>query len=297
MNNHIFHKEVRWQHGSSGSGAIRPHNLTSLLGISIGMVVAASLIIRLLLTLNSSGGSTPQSPTALPVTAAPTATATPASTAVPTATATPICTSAQGYLTIIAAQEAAGDYAGAATTAESALRITGLCMSDQSVLEHQALSADINALYTEPFSDPLDTAGQQRLVDRYEALRSQAQVSGIPIDTDLQIARRAFAISQFALAKAALDNAFAAGQFNPAVDRDITHLYVSTCYGLGAWYSTASEGSMLYRQGLVWLATSHALSVKYHTGQGEAATKLTELISSNEADWPAPAAMPLLKTS
>ena len=57
------------------------------------------------------------------------------------------------------------------------------------------------------------------------------------------------------------------------------------------------KGSALYTQGLAWLSTSRALSVQYHTGQGEAATRLTELVSPNEADWPAPAATPLLNST
>lgn len=298
MNNQIFNKQVRWQHGTSGSGANRSHNLPSIFGISIGIVVAASLIIRLLLALPNSGGSFPPAPTAVFSGVIPNAAAAtiPTSVPVPTATA-PMCTSAQGYLTIIVAQEATGDYPGAASTADSALRITGLCPNDQTALKQKAVSVGISALYTAPFSDPLDIAAQQRLVDRYEMLRSQAEENSISRDTDLQIARRAFAISQFLLAKTALDNAYAAGQFHPAVDRDITHLYVSSCYGLGMWYSTATKGSALYHEGLAWLATSHVLSVKYHTGQGEAASKLTELVSPTEAHWPAPAATPLLKRS
>jgi hypothetical protein len=174
------------------------------------------------------------------------------------------------------------------------LRISGLC--DYHVLTQKAISAGLNALYTTPFIEPLDTADQQRLVNQYESLRARARAADVPIDTDLQIARRSFAISQFLVAKAALDNAYQEHQFNPLIDRDITQLYVSTCYGLGAWYTTAPADSPLYDKGLAWLATSHALAVQYHTGQGEAADKLRALVSPNEVDWPAPAATALLGT-
>src|SRR5262249_16286982 len=138
---------------------------------------------------------------------------------------------------------------------------------------------------------------QARVVNQYEALRAKAREAAIPIDSDVAIAKRAFAISQFLWAKAALENALAEHTFNPAVHRDLTQLAVSTCYSLGAWYTTAPKDSQLYREGLSWLATSQALSAKFHTGQGEAASKLRELVSPRERDWPAPATTPLLSGS
>jgi hypothetical protein len=213
-------------------------------------------------------------------------------TALPTPT--PACTSAQGYLSIIAAQQAAGNYTAAATTAETTLRITGLCASDTHALTQVALQSGIAALYTAPF-DPTDTAAEQHLVDRYESVRLRAQETGIPIDTDLQIARRSFASSHFLLSLAALTHAHADHQFNPAIDRDITHLLTSVYYNLGVYTLEGQpQGSERYGQGLAWLATSKAIADAYHTGQGEAAMKLKELLGPDQATWPAPAETPFL---
>jgi hypothetical protein len=301
----MFRKSVKWHQQGGGSDVPRsPTSLKRTLGLAITVVLVSSLLLRLLVHAGeSTTAQRAPAPTPRPTTTSATIIITDFGAAMvePTApaptvaaTATPMCTSVESYLTIISAQEAAGDYLGAATTAEADLRISNLC--DYHGLTQKAISAGLNALYTTPFVEPLDTAAQQRLVNQYESLRARARAADIPIDSDLQIARRGFAISQFLVAKAALDHAYQEHQFNPLIDRDITQLYISTCYGLGAWYITAPADSPLYNTGLAWLATSHALAVQYHTGQGEAADKLRALVSPHEADWPAPTATALLGT-
>lgn len=266
----------------------------------VGLPIPASLIaggvvaflIGALFLIGLSGGHREQARVIQP-TAAPAALV--VTVVMPTVAATPVpdCRSAEGQLTIIEAKEAAGDFSGASADAEAALRIAGLCADDRRTLQHKAISAGLSALYSVQF-EPLDVPAQQHLVDRYESLRARAQDAGIPIDTDLQIARRAYTVSQFPLAKAALDNAYTAGQFNPSVDRELTQLYVSTCYNLGAWYTTAAKESDRYRQGLAWLRTSERLAAMYRTGQGEAAMKLRALSGSDETAWPSPAVTALL---
>ncbi len=213
-------------------------------------------------------------------------------TAIP-ATPTPVCPPITPYIAVITAYEQAGRWGEAATSAEGALSVAGLCDVDRKTLTRYAVSGGLKELYTHVFK-PRDTAGQQRMVDRYLSLKQRAQDAGIPIDTPLQVAATAFASSQFQLARVAIEEAVTDGSFKPETDRDITKLYVSTLYGIGKWYTTADKSDLLYTEGLGWLVASDKVAVKYQTGQSEAAMLLSQLGYPDKATWPQPATSPLL---
>jgi hypothetical protein len=71
-------------------------------------------------------------------------------------------------------------------------------------------------------------------------------------------------------------------------------MYVSTLYGLGAWYITDNPGTALYNEGLSWLVASDQVAVKYNTGQSEADALLAQRGYPNRSERPQPAATPLL---
>jgi hypothetical protein len=213
-------------------------------------------------------------------------------TAIP-ASPTPVCPPIAPYIAVITAYEQSGRWGEAATSAEGALSVAGLCDIDRKTLTHYAVSSGLKELSTQAFT-PRDTAGQQRMVDRYLALKQRAHDAGVSIDTPLQVAATAFASSQFGLARVAIEEAITDGSFKPETDRDITKLYISTLYGLGKWYTTADKSDPLYTEGLRWLVASDKVAVKYQTGQSEAAMLLSQLGYPDKATWPQPATTPLL---
>jgi hypothetical protein len=197
------------------------------------------------------------------------------------------------YVNIIEASMRAGRYRETATTAEAALRVEGLRDADRRVLTGYIVTAGMKDIYTQP-SRPLDRNGQQHLVDTYLSLLERAKGAGVMIDTPLQVATSAFASSQFPLARVALEQAVADRSFTPSTERDMVRLYVSTLYGLGAWYTTAEQNTAVYEEGVRWLVTSDRIADFYETGQSEAEAKLAGLGYGDPATWPNSFETPLL---
>jgi hypothetical protein len=253
--------------------------------ITVGIIAAVALIGGTTLLIR--GAIPAVQPTALPVsTVAPSPTPQPTATPAPTATLAP-----SPYLAILAALSGKGDWTGCVTMAEGAL--STLSESDRTAITRYAVACGMKELAAEIF-DPLDRAGHQRMVDRYLTLRQRANDAGVMIDTPLVVARSAYASSQFALARVALEEAFKDGSWKPTTDRDITKMYISTLFGLGKWYTSDSSKRALYQEGLGYLSASDALQLKYQTGQGDAAQLLAILGYTDRAKYPKGAATPLL---
>jgi hypothetical protein len=268
--------------------------------LTIGLSVMGFLVVvGVIAALWPRGAPLPQpQPTALVAavvsTAIPTGIATPVPTVTPVpASPTPNCPSIAPYVNIILAHEQAGRWNDAATTAEGALEVSGLCDSDRRTLTQHAITSGMKELYTHPFR-PLDRTDQQQVVDRYLALKQRAHDANVAIDTPLQVASNAYAISQFHLTRVAIEEALKDGSFRPELDRDITRLYVSALYGLGKWYTTADSNNPLYQEGLRWLEASRRVSSKYQIGDGEAAMLLSQLRSPLFGEKIEPASTPLL---
>ncbi len=255
--------------------------------ITVGIIAAVALIGGTTMVIR---GATPAvQPTALPVsTVAPSPTLQPTATPAPTATLAP-----SPYLAILAALSGKGDWTGCVTMAEGSLSTPALSESDRTAITGYAVTCGMKELTTAVF-DPLDRAGHQRMVDRYLTLRQRAKDAGVTIDMPLVVARSAYASSQFALARVALEEALKEGSWKPTTDRDITKMYISTLFGLGKWYTSDSSKTALYQEGLGYLSASDALQLKYQTGQGDAAQLLATLGYTDRAKYPRGAATPLL---
>jgi hypothetical protein len=268
-----------------------PPALFAVVGISLVVLCAALATF----VITTGGSRDAREPTALAQPAAALAQATVISPTTVPAPPTPSCMAATNYVEIITRQERANRWEDAVATADTGLADTRLCPSERKLLTARAVDDGLKVLYNKPF-DPLDVAAQQQEIDRYLSLRQRARDALVSFDTPLQVAGQAYQISQFPLARVAIEEAFAAGDYRPEVDRATTRLYISTLYNLGSWYTHAPAGNALYEQGLGWLAASHQLAVKYQTGQGEAAMLLRQLVGQEEAHWPAPGRTPLLDT-
>jgi hypothetical protein len=277
--------------GSSGQ-------LGTSLAIVGGVVLVVLCALLFLVARPFSGQATAAAPTTLPPLSSLTpvketvvVTVTPAPTA--NVTPTPACVSGQSQLALIEAMEKKSDWKQAQAAAEAALDLPALCDVDRRALTHKAVADGLNVLYYTAV-DGQDRAGQQHAVDTYLGLKQRARDAHVDFPSPLQVATQAFQISQFRLAIAAIETAYAARDFDPSVNRDVTHLYVSALYSIGLYYTQAPAGSDLYTEGLAYLSASHRLAVQYQTGQGEAATLLTQLVGPDEATWPRPYQSPLL---
>ncbi len=285
------------------SPSSEPPASSSPMALMIGAGVAAVLIVVAVVSILIF--REPAAPTALNETgtigmpngaAQPAGLPTAAPTSVPTPAPTPTpgeeCTSGQPQLALIADLVGKGDWVQAATIANVTLDVADLCDRDRRPLTQQAVSSVWKALLQEKFR-PLDVDGQQSMVDRYLALQARARDAGVEFPSSLQSAEEAYSRSQFLLAKVAVEQALAAAEYQPELDRDITHMYVSTLYGLCAWYTTAEQGSELYQHGLAYCVASNELAEQFCTGQGEAATTLNSQLTSDRQRWPEAARTPL----
>jgi hypothetical protein len=269
-------------------------------GYIVGGIALVAVIVLVVLATRAMGGmATVEAPTVLP---SPQATSTPVKeiivvTAAPAPTApitpTPACVSGQSQLALIEAMEHKSDWKQAVAAAEAALDLPTLCDADRRALTQKAVADGLNVLYYTAV-DGQDRAGQQHAVDTYLALKQRAHDARVDFPSPLQVATQAFQISQFRLAITAVETAYTEQDFDPRVQRDVSHLYVSALYSIGLYYTKAPQGSDLYTEGLTYLSASHRLAVQYQTGQGEAAILLTQLAGPDETTWPQPYASPLL---
>ena len=209
----------------------------------------------------------------------------------PSPTATATCISGQPYLALVTSLVERGDWSGAARAAEASVDVPGLCAEDRRKLTEQAATTGVKALSQAPFPNRWDAALEQELVDRYHALRARAHGAGVGLDTPLQVAQAAYTHSHFLLAKTTIEEALEQGAFKPALHRDVTQLYISTLYGLCFWMTAVPQDAELYEQGLAYCGASQQLAVGFCTGQGEAATRLDELLGTGTR--PRPSRTPL----
>lgn len=219
----------------------------------------------------------------------PTALPTALPTVAPVPTISPIAT----YQSLIEAHLRKGEYREAQSVAQGALAIDGLTENEQRILNGYIISVGLKSIESSVF-EPLDRTQHQELVDTYLSLRERARVSGVELDSPLQVAKKAHASSQFPLAKVAIEEAYTDSLFDPKIDRDVTRLYASVMFSLGRWYTTAEQGSPLYVEGLRALVTSDRVADHYQTGQSEAEELLRQLGYPTKASWPAPLDTPLI---
>ncbi len=265
----------------------RPQALARMV---IALMVLAVCAIALSLSIRPTSGvdtatvvvgATSQPPTPLP------------SPTVVAPTPIPPNTQVNSYIALVVAAIGKGHYQQAITLAETALALPDVSAQDRHLLTEYLVSAGLKDIYAQP-SYPANRDHQQALVDQYLSLAERAKGAGVSIDAPLEVATHAFASSQFALARVTLERALVDGAFDPSLDRDVTRMYVSTLFGLGKWYTTLAPNSPEYSEGVRWLVTSHAVAMRYQTGQSDAEALLIQLGYTTSEHWPSPLDTPLL---
>ena len=263
----------------------------ALLGAVVLLIGGLAFLVIGRSTL-SSRAPTAQLQTAVPVAAAPlkeTVVVTPTSAPTP-------CVSGQSQLAILEEQARVGKWQDAAETAEAALAVQGLCGDDRAILQQKAITYGLDALYAQPVElEPFDWAAQQAQVDHYLKLRERAHLIGSAFPSPLEVAREANASSHHRLTIAALEIALEEQEFNPAIDRDVTKLYISALYGVCFWQTKDPNRRDLYEEGLAYCTASSRLAVSFKTGQGEAAILLASLLGKDPDALPTPYPSPLLE--
>jgi hypothetical protein len=211
-------------------------------------------------------------------------------------TATPSCFSAASYLDIITGHEQRSQWDTAATTAELALKDSRVCDDDKQALANKYVADKLESLWERPFD--ATPRVQQGGVDMYRSLKEQAKAQHAPFPlSDIQVAKRAYQTSQWLVAIAALDDAFATGEFTPT-DRGLLSVYVSSLFNLGKYWTNPplSDDSATYKRGLELLVASSQIDERYAGGDRSAWGRLRELVGTDAANWPEPAATLLLKS-
>jgi hypothetical protein len=278
----------------------RANEHTAAMPLMLPLIVGGVLLLGVVLMVAVRGREAvpPPAPFAAVATAAPPATVLSVrETIIVTATPvpSPACVSGQSQLAIIEALAQRGEWREAADTAETTLTTSDLCPADRPLLTHKALTNGLKALYTEPVElEPYNRDHQQEQVDRWLRYTERARLAGVNFPSPLIVAREATTTSHHRLAVAAVEVALADREFNPALDRDITKLYISALYGVCYWQIKDPAHSEIYTEGLSYCVASQHLAVVFKTGQGEAAMLLRQLLSDGETAWPSPYPSPLL---
>lgn len=166
----------------------------------------------------------------------------------------------------------------------------GLCPNDRLALRGELLDARMELLLSYPII-PNDRRQQQIVLQHYHAICNEAQVEGIALPSDLDIARRAYAVGAFLLARTAFENAWSNGTFH-AYDQEYIRQYASTLYNLGYWW-TRSDEEATYKEGLTLLAASYVVDQHFAVNSGAAEELLIVLVGPDKARWPEPAQTPL----
>lgn len=204
------------------------------------------------------------------------------------------CSGGTDLLAAIAAQEQAAQWHAAAQNAQTALANPDLCPEARAAFAAAAVGDHLADLLATPIP-PDDAEAQHLLVARYEATKALAHQHGIPLPkSPLQVAREAYAIEAFLLAK----HAFEVGVVGHDDQHDVDQrrFYVDTLYNLGFWWTRTAKVDTV-EEGWRLVAASCALSRRDHLGRHEAEALLRQHFGVDEASWPTPAAVPLLNAA
>lgn len=202
--------------------------------------------------------------------------------ALPTAAS---CMDGTEMLIAITSQQQDGDHHLAAQNAETALNNPSLCPSARSAFAGAAVAAHLADLLGAPL-DPADYEAQALLVARYEATKALARRHDVALPSSPhQVARTAFHIQAFLLAKHAFEEA-SANQTH--LDPDHGRFYADVLYTLGV-HTLRQPTARAQHQAWGLVAASHGLSRHHHLGRGEAEALLRQHFGDDEHAWPAPA--------
>lgn len=206
----------------------------------------------------------------------------------------PHCSGGKDLLSTIATQEQAAQWHAAAQNAETALANPELCPEARAAFAAAAVGDHLADLLAAPIP-PDDVEAQRLLVARYEATKALAHRHGIPVPmSPLQVAREAYAIEAFLLAKHAFENA--AGGHDDHYDVDQRRFHADILYNLGFWWTRTGQPDAV-EEGWHLIAASCALSRRDHLGRHEAEALLRQHFGDDERAWPLPAGSPFLDTA
>jgi len=244
----LYEKEVVWQRNDTGvpQGAKRPRWLLPAAGGSGAVVLLIGLLAFLLL----GGGDG--------------------------------CVGTKPFLTQIVALELQGQYDLAASAAQTALATPHLCAADRAPLTEHFVNASLEAIFATP-ADPRDSITQTQLTDREETIQQIAQQAGVAFPSDVNVAQRAAALSQFDLARHAWEAAFQDGEVS-STDRESDRQYVDTLTTEGFW--AAQSTGTTRDTGLSMLMTAYTLQNQLQVGSGEPYAYLVRFLGSDQRTWP-----------
>ena len=245
----IYEKQVIWHRNDTGGnqGANRPRWLLPAAGGSVAALLLAGLL-TILIVRDQGGG----------------------------------CVGANQFLPQIVALELKGQYDLAASAAQAALATPQLCTAAHAPLTEHFVNGSLDAIFATP-ADPRDWITQTQLTDREETVRQIAQQASVAFPSDVQVAQRAAAVSQFDLAQHAWAAAFQDGEVS-STDRDSVRQYVDALTTEGFW---AAQGSGTTREtGLSMLMTAYTLQNQLQVGSGEPYAYLVRFLGDDQTTWP-----------
>ncbi len=292
MSSEMYDKEVTWQHDSPQQGSpqesVRQPAVSPIILLVIGLVVL--LAGGMFFGLRGTSQEPPSPSDQLVVVGVPTPTTPP-----PTATLVDPCGAVvRQHLKTIADLESQLKWDAASEHAEIAVRDPEVCENDRAAFARIYRNDSLEGLYARPF-DP-SRVSQEEMISRYQQIKrtvqSYAQLYDVELPNPLSVAQRSSQSGAFLLALHAADTAF---EEDRARTRDISLLreYISNLYNVG-WYWSQHPSDPNYQDALAYLSASRKLATYWRTGQGEAETRLKELLGPDERRWPEPKKTPLL---
>jgi hypothetical protein len=208
---------------------------------------------------------------------------------VPVVAAAP-CPSVASFFEVIASDERQARWGLAASTAQTALRTTGLCSADRAVLAQKLVGLSREALFEQPPA-PEDAPGQRRVATAYADLKTLATQLAVQPPAPLPIAQSAYDNRLFLLATVAYADALTNGD-SSAQDRSVVRADYAAQYNLGLVWSQRADATQR-QDGLARLATACRISEQNQLGSPEACTALQAQLGARTR-WPQPLADPLI---
>ncbi len=199
----------------------------------------------------------------------------------------PICEKGKGVIAQVRDYENSPNlgYSFAEPIVEYALSNPKLCNDDRQQLQREAAILGLELIYEHKYP-PNDFYPQEKAVKQYAEWKERMKQFKIPpesLPSHWIIAKRAYDVDKFLLAKVVLEEAGSNGELNHL---DILNIYFvySTLRNLGYWY-TQETREPYYTQGLQNLLAANEMTKRYGIG-GEANQDLVHLLGNDKQKWP-----------
>jgi hypothetical protein len=203
----------------------------------------------------------------------------------------PPCPSIASWQAAVLAAERRADWQVAAADAQLGLLTPHLCAPSRRALT-ASLVADRLQVMEDTYVPPYDQTAQGQEGDGYHTLRHLARRFGVPMPSPLQVADSAYRSGHMALARAAWEDALAAGEVT-IDDVSAVRFYDSTLYNIAFWWVKPGNPPAVRQSGLRLLVTAARIDACFRLGSGQPAQLLTQLVGP-ESYWPQPSSSPVL---